>query len=138
MNFPVVTGKQDSYPKGHRCPICLSEKALASDSHVALSGGAALKAPEGHSGPSDAMLGYLFLTWSSTFTEGDGSESAAGTLIPIADRVRGGQFRFSFCSTACLRSFLNGCVDELEKSVAREQKNLRRRLKKQARGLKDE
>ncbi len=35
--------------------------------------------------------------------------------IEIAELVDTGQFELYFCSTDCLRAFLNYCVDELER-----------------------
>ena len=40
--------------------------------------------------------------------------------VEIAELVSTGQFELYFCSTACLRAFLNYCVDELEHKRARD------------------
>lgn len=58
------------------------------------------------------MDGFLYLAWHDHENDSDGPG-----LIRIAQDVRGGQFDLYFCSTKCLREFLNHCVDELEQSM---------------------
>ena len=40
----------------------------------------------------------------------------------LARDVKKGQFSMFFCSTVCLRAFLNECVDELETKIANQKK----------------
>ncbi|MFA7061273.1 MAG: hypothetical protein WC156_10690 [Pedobacter sp.] len=40
-------------------------------------------------------------------------------MLDIIKDIRGGQAEMYFCSTECLRQFLNFCVDELEQKMAR-------------------
>lgn len=42
--------------------------------------------------------------------------TSADALCSLADSFEGGQFEFGFCSTACLRAFLNDWVDALERA----------------------
>ena len=44
--------------------------------------------------------------------------------VEIADKVASGQFDLYFCSTDCLRSFLNYCVDELERKIVLEKQEV--------------
>ena len=43
----------------------------------------------------------------------------AYAVVPIAENVPIGQFEYYFCSTSCLRKFLNAGVDELERRLAK-------------------
>ena len=71
-------------------------------------------------GPSDALDGFLDLTWHGAHDGGSGPDRDIHLAVPLADRVKGGQFEFYFCSTTCLRAFLNAAVDELENRIRRE------------------
>ena len=68
-------------------------------------------------GPSDNLDGFLDLTWHGAHDGGEGKDKEIGTSLSIARDVQGGQFDIYFCSTNCLRAFLNHCVDELEKRI---------------------
>ena len=68
-------------------------------------------------GSSDDMDGFLSLTWHGAHDGGLGQDRDIYTKVHIADDIRGGQFEIYFCSTACLRSYLNFCVDELENEI---------------------
>lgn len=39
--------------------------------------------------------------------------------LSVAEAAQFGQFEFYFCTTKCLRSFFNACVDELERRLGR-------------------
>ena len=57
-------------------------------------------------------------------------------MVHVADNCRGGQFDVYFCSTDCLRAFLNSCVDALELEVQKEKRKTPRQLAAEAkRGL---
>ena len=46
---------------------------------------------------------------------GSGGDEDVFACVDIVEDVRGGQFSMYFCSTDCLRAFLNSCVDELDR-----------------------
>jgi len=73
------------------------------------------------SGGSDKrMSGFLHTSWHGAHYGGRGKDKGIGATIVIAQNVKGGQFELYFCSTKCLRSYLNYCVDELERKVSSE------------------
>ena len=61
------------------------------------------------------MDGFLHLSWHGAHDGGEGKDREIGAMVEIARDVRGGQFDLYFCSPKCLRSYLNYCVDVLEK-----------------------
>jgi hypothetical protein len=81
---------------------------------VILSGGALLlDRKRENSIPSAALSGFLHLIWHGAHDN---------TMVDIALDVTGGQFELFFCSTACVRTFLNSWVDALDKRIAREKR----------------
>jgi len=68
-------------------------------------------------GPDDRMDAHLFLTWHGAHNGGQGKDKDIYEVIEIAKDVRGGEFDIYFCSTKCLRAYLNYSVDELEKKI---------------------
>ncbi len=87
---------------------------------AALSGGAMLvNRKTGDGGPDPRLDGFLSLTWHGAHTNegGQGKYPDVYEPLEIAKDVKGGQYEISFCSTKCLRAFLNYAVDTLEKKV---------------------
>jgi len=83
-----------------------------------LSGGALLMNRTKTSGrPDGTMDGFLDFVWHGAHDGGRGRNKDIFTSVPIAEDCRGGQFALYFCSTSCLRTFLNACVDALESKV---------------------
>lgn len=70
---------------------------------------------EDFGGPSDDMDGFLYLEWHKG--HGPSDEDEGGHILPLTQDVRGGQFGLFFCSIACLRGFLNHCLDRMEHEV---------------------
>lgn len=68
-------------------------------------------------GPDDSMDGFLHMFWHGAHDGGIGKDKGIEASLDIARDVRGGQFELYFCSTKCLRSYLNYCVDELERKL---------------------
>ncbi len=81
-------------------------------------------------GPDDKMDGFLHLSWHGAHDGGLGKDKGIGASIEIARAVRGGQFDLYFCSTKCMRSDLNFCVDELEKKLRLERNKSNKTLKR--------
>lgn len=63
---------------------------------------------------ADDCIGFLDLIWHGAHDGGSGANREICARIPLADETAGGQFEFYFCSTRCLRPFLNAYVDRLE------------------------
>jgi len=102
MKFPIIQGAQD--PGMGVCPGCGGQKNPRSGEFIVLSAGAMLPVAEGVAVPAFDCLAFFELL----------SHGTHGRGVRIAQDVQGGQFSIHFCSTACLRSFLNECVDVLE------------------------
>ena len=123
LKYPILKGKTSNYPKKAICPWCKNNKVFEPHSFAVINGGACLKNHEKKfSGPSDDMEGFLYFAWHGAHTEegGSGKDPDTGGYLEIVNDVIGGQFGLYFCSTECLRAFLNSCVDELEQRIAQD------------------
>ena len=80
-----------------------------------MNGGALKKLDDRNSAPSPDLEAFLTLGYHGAH---GGSKSEPSATVSIAEDVPIGQFEYYFCSTECLRQFLNKCVDELERRVA--------------------
>ena len=133
MKLPILKGCKSFYPKKALCPWCEKNKVLEPHSFAILGGGALLMNRKDDSGgPDDKMEGFLYLSWHGAHDGGQGKDKGIGAMIEIARDVRGGQFDLYFCSTKCLRSYLNFCVDELERKLRLERSKSNKALKKVA------
>ena len=133
MKLPTVKGRTSSYPKRALCPWCRKNKVLEPHSFAVIDGGALLINREDDSGgPDDNMDGFLSITWHGAHDGGVGKDRDIGATVQIAKDVRGGQFDLYFCSTKCLRSYLNFCVDELDKKIRKQKPQSNKPLKRDA------
>ncbi len=114
MEFPVLN-------KTDACIWCKKGKMLEPHSFASINAGAILLDPDDPEcgGPSEQMEGYLNLSWHGAHSNESGEGMLPDTFanLTIAKDNKGGQSDFLFCSTNCLRAFLNHCVDELEKRI---------------------
>lgn len=123
IKFPVIHSGEKSYPsdiKTGKCPICGKAELLSGEGHVHIHGGAILGG-ESVSGFQPAILtddleGFLFIDWEANKSEIENQTSSC-VEFEIARDVKKGQFHLLFCSTSCLRKFLNTCVDDLESKI---------------------
>ena len=82
-----------------------------------LNAGALLKTgKDGYEIATDARA-FMTLLWHGAHDGGRGKLAEIYASVDIADAVANGQFDLYFCSTSCLRGFLNYCVDMLEKRI---------------------
>ena len=81
-------------------------------------------------GPSEDLDGFLALCWHGAHDHGAGTDRDVIVDLEIAKNVRGGQAELYFCSTRCLRKFLNACVDELELQIQTETRKEEKRSNK--------
>jgi hypothetical protein len=126
LKLPVVKGKSAHWPKQSLCPICGKNKVLEPHSMALLSAGALLMdRVEDSGGPSDALDGFLELHWHGAHDSGRGKDRDTYCVVDIVRDALGGQADLYFCSTKCLREFLNTCVDELERKVAEARRSKR-------------
>ena len=75
---------------------------------------------------AEDCIGFLDLIWHGERNGETELGSEIVVYLPLADETPGGQFEFYFCSTQCLRDFLNACVDELETEIAEKRVKLGR------------
>ena len=66
---------------------------------------------------SDDLDGFMRFIWHGAHSGGLVQDSGIEAHVDIVEDTRGGQADLYFCSTICLREFLNACVDELERKV---------------------
>lgn len=133
MKLPTLKGRTSYHPKKGLCPWCRKNKVLEPHSFAVLSGGALLMDRKNESGgPDDSMDGFLHMFWHGAHDGGIGKDKGIGASLDIARDVRGGQFELYFCSTKCLRSYLNYCVDELERKLTEERLKSNKTLKRTA------
>lgn len=117
--FPVVRDDESTFPLTPEgaCPVCGLITDLKEE-HVQIHGGALLLEDASASGTQAATLvdnlqAFLFMDWETNHSDGISRYAE----LEIACDVKKGQFSLLFCSTKCLRSFLNTCVDKLEQEV---------------------
>lgn len=117
MKYPVVKNT-DHWPTKPLCPVCKERKVFEPHSFAVLNGGA-LKGTLKSAGPASDLYGFLGLIWHGAHDGGEGLYDGQYEMVPLADNAKDGQFEMYFCSTGCLRKFLNGAVDELESQMIR-------------------
>lgn len=118
MKLPTIKDQSSSFPKKAICPWCKKNKVFEPHSFAVLSGGAMLMDKKRENGgPDDRLDAFLSLAWHGAHDGGKGKYRDINEMTEIARDVRGGQFELYFCSTKCLRAYLNFCVDELEKKI---------------------
>lgn len=115
QKFPVVCGEQQCYPVNGICPVCHKNEVLEPNSMAILSVGALLMDRKNDTGSdSDKLDAFLRLIWHGAHENGRGNKRDLDYAIDVVQSARGGVVDLCFCSTQCLRTFLNRCVDELE------------------------
>jgi hypothetical protein len=68
---------------------------------------------------SDRLEGFLSIHWHGAHDGGEGIYPEVGVVVDVVRDSKMGQFDLCFCSPACLRVFLNSCVDEFESRLER-------------------
>ena len=106
------------YPKKPICPICRKKKVWEPHSFAVLWGGAMEKKGRDHYSTeieAKNIVGVLELSWHGAHDDGEGEFREIDSGVEIVDNAPNGNFNLYFCSTSCLREFLNKAVDELER-----------------------
>ena len=70
-----------------------------------------------HGNSDDESKAFLSLWWHGAHDNGEGEDREIGCGQEIFKKVGLDQAEVYFCSTACLRDFLNACVDKLEDKI---------------------
>jgi hypothetical protein len=118
LKFPIVQGENTGFPSStedRKCPVCKLKNISNEDEHVFIHGGAFLLSEETENGTQpfqlvDNLHAFLYMDW-------DSGEKDIYAELELASEVKKGQYSFRFCSTNCLRVFLNTCVDNLESRI---------------------
>lgn len=117
LPLPTMTERAPYYPTEGVCPWCGVNRVHEPNSMAILNGGALLMNGDRTCGEMDDRLdGFLSLIWHGAHNGGEGEFAGGGAVVRVADNCRGGQFEIYFCSTGCLRAYLNHCVDKLEEA----------------------
>ena len=120
MKFPLLKNEKFKYPPGNKCAWCGVIKISEPHSMAVIGGGAMLvNRKTGDGGPDPRLDGFLSMAWHGAHPEEGGKGKRPGVYqsLEIAKDIKGGQFEVYFCSTKCLRAFLNHAVDMLEKKI---------------------
>lgn len=133
MRFPILKTK----PWLPCTPTCSQCSKKVDNNRKAIFMGGALRWTDKKNDCAEMIedgAGFLTMMW-----HGDENDPVfCSTSVDIARHTDNGQFEFYFCSTSCLRAFLNVCVDELEKAKERAfKREIARHMKKAAKKLRD-
>jgi hypothetical protein len=114
MDFPLVSNDEKCFPSNITeadCPVCGKNKLGISNECAFIHGGALALDPNDKSRliQSDDVQGFLFFDWNGLNNQTVDFE--------LARDVKKGQYTINFCSTKCMREFLNHCVDKLEMKI---------------------
>lgn len=120
LDFPLVSRERKVFPPTDACPVCGRVGVGEPNSFAFLSGGASVAAQNTDPATSVRRHGFLSLVWHGAHDAGVGDDAGIYASVDLAEEVEGGAFELHFCSTACLRAFLNTCVDALEEGIASE------------------
>ena len=119
-----------TFPNTARCPQCKRGKIFEPNSMACLNGGAFLMDRRHKTGKQDDRLdAFICINWHGAHDEGTGEDREIYEFVSLAEDCRRGQFDLYFCSTKCLRAFLNSWVDALETKVVKARKKRRSPLK---------
>ena len=123
ITLPVMKGKTTGFwPDKALCPICGKNKVFEPHSMAIMSVQAMpmnrKKICSDTNYPTDVLDLNFTLAWHGAHDGGLGENREVYTTVDVFD-VQGGCGELYFCSTQCLRTFLNTCVDQLEMKVER-------------------
>jgi len=113
IRLPVVKDQQTYFPTQPMCPWCGQEPVHEPHPMAILSAGALESLGNDCYGMTDGAVAFFNLAWHAQHVGDKVNDNQQNSLISveIADNVATGQFDLYFCSTTCLRAFLNHCVD---------------------------
>ena len=111
---------------GGKCFVCRENLVGEPNSFALINGGGLLRKESGN-WISEKISGFLTFTWHGAHSDmnGVGVDSDISASYDLVNDTNHGQFDMMFCSTPCMRSFLNTCVDELEALIEEEKKKKR-------------
>jgi hypothetical protein len=120
LKLPVLTGGPNYWPADGTCKWCGVNPVLEPHSFAILEAGV-LESGSSRKTPSSADLkARLSLVFHGAHDDGVGEHRETFADVTIVDDVSAKVFALYFCSTRCLRGFLNFSVDELEREIRRQ------------------
>ena len=117
IKLPVVRKKRVVFPEKAVCPSCRKRKVFEPHSMAILNAGAMRQVGQDRYEMATDTRAFMTLIWHGAHSGGKGELSEVYASVDVADEVANGQFDLYFCSTSCLRKFLNYCVDALEERM---------------------
>lgn len=117
IKLPVVRRRRVVFPNKAVCPWCRKRKVYEPHSMAILNAGAMAQVGRGRFQIATNAHAFMTLLWHGAHSGGRGKLAEVYASVDIAEEVANGQFNLYFCSTSCLRGFLNYCVDMLEKRI---------------------
>jgi hypothetical protein len=118
IKFPVVKAGRVVFPDKPRCPWCRTREVYEPHSMAILNAGAMRRLGNDRYEMAADTQAFLTLIWHGAHSGGKGRLRDVFATLDIANEAPNGQFDLYFCSTNCLRAFLNYCVDILEQRIA--------------------
>ena len=128
ITLPVVRKRQVVFPNKAICPWCRKRKVYEPHSMAILNAGAMRQVAKDRFEMANDAGAFMTLMWHGAHSGGTGELPDVYASVDVADEVANGQFELYFCSTSCLRGFLNYCVDELENRMEAARSKKRRSL----------
>jgi hypothetical protein len=120
VKLPVIQDEVTHWPSEPVCPVCQKRKIFEPHSFAMLGFGALRVDRKSNSGrPSPDLDAFFNLIWHGAHQEGEGVNREISCMVDIVKNIHGGEAELYFCSLACLRKFLNHCVDQLEQKMVR-------------------
>ena len=117
IKLPVVQKDRVVFPDKAVCPWCRKQKVFEPHSMAILNAGAMRQVGKERYEMATDTAAFLTLTWHGAHSGGQGQLPEIYASVEVAAQVASGQFDLYFCSTGCLRGFLNYCVDALEQQI---------------------
>src|SRR5262249_19044409 len=127
FSLPLPMKDTCTWPRESKCPVCSKQ---FNGAFAVLNAGALMGDGKGNGSWDDRLLGFFTMIWHGAHGNPDPAENDVYSGIDVVEDVQGGQYDLTFCSTSCMRSFLNACIDKLEMRVKRSQARNRRDLEK--------
>ncbi|MCB0324718.1 MAG: hypothetical protein KDD69_14145 [Bdellovibrionales bacterium] len=106
-----------------KCFVCGSGLVGEPHSFATMSGGGLQRCQGDTQMSSKEIAGFLSFDWHGGHSDmgGTGVDLDLSANFELASDTANGQFELIFCTTKCMRQFLNNCVDELEDRIQKEQ-----------------
>lgn len=95
----------------HICTSCKQPVFLKDETFVLLSGGGLVE--QAIEKKPKSLTAFVDISWRSPYSKGEGGTLKYVHLVECSED----QFEFMFCSSACLKTYLNSRVDALDSEI---------------------